>query len=201
MVISFEGPDSSGKSTQAKILYDNLIRIGLKVKLFHFPRYESPIGNLIGKALQGECKISFDAMQMLYAADQKDFNEELKDLIDKGYTVILDRYDLSTIAYYVAKKNINMVVGKVIVSHWQRDFIIPDITFVLHLENALSRRDEDTLDVFEKDEELMKNINKVYLKLANYLHNKDDRRVQVINASLTKEKISSIIGEVLNNLW
>lgn len=201
MIISFEGPDSSGKSTQAKILYNKLIEIGLKVKLFHFPRYESPIGNLIGKVLQGECKISFESMQMLYAADQEDFSEELSNLLVNDYIVILDRYDLSTVAYYTAKMNIDLSVGMSIVNGWQKHLINPDITFIMNINNGLDRRDKKTLDEFEKDTEFMKNINKVYLKLANYLYNNEDRRVQVINASLTKEEIASIIGDVLNNLW
>ena len=200
MIISFEGSDSSGKSTQAKILYDNMTKMGLKVKLFHFPRYESPIGNLIGKVLQGKHKISFDSLQMLYAADQKDFNEELNILIAKGYTILLDRYDLSTIAYYTAKKNIDLSTGIKTVTNWQKDFIKPDITFVFNIKNALERRDKSTFDILERDENLMKKINQVYLDLKFVLSNMTDRKFKVIDASLTKEEISSTIGDIINNL-
>ena len=67
MIISFEGPDGSGKSTQAEILYNTLKKLGLKVKLFHFPRYESPIGSLIGNVLQNEA-VNIDFTFVLYSS-------------------------------------------------------------------------------------------------------------------------------------
>lgn len=200
MIISFEGPDSSGKSTQAKILYNNMIKKGLKVKLFHFPRYESPIGSFIGKVLKGKYKISFDSLQRLYVADQRDFNEELCKLISEGYVVILDRYDLSTMAYYTANKNIEPLMGIKTIINWQKNFIRPDVTFVFNINDALKRRDKSTFDIIENNETLMSNINKVYLDISNILSKNSKRKFQVIDASLTKEKISSIIDDTLNNL-
>lgn len=200
MIISLEGPDSSGKSTQAEILYNNMIKKGLKVKLFHFPRYESPIGSLIGKILKGHYDVPFDSLQKLYVADQKDFELELLNLISNGYIIILDRYDLSTMAYYIAKKNVDLVEGIKTVARWQGDLVRPDVSFIFNIENALSRRDESTFDLFENDKKLMSNINKVYLDISDILSIHSKRKFKIINANLTKEEISSIIDDTLNNL-
>lgn len=199
MIISLEGPDSSGKSTQAEILYNNLINMGLKVKLFHFPRYESPIGSLIGKVLNGNGKFnfSFESLQKLYIADQKDFKDELNELVSDGYVVILDRYDLSTMAYYTAKENISAEEGIKIISNWQESLIRPDLTFIFNIENSLDRRDKSSFDIIESDKDITKNINKVYLEIANILSKDSIRKFQTINASQTKEVISLIILETI----
>lgn len=201
MIISLEGPDSSGKSTQAEILYNNLTNKGLKAKLFHFPRYESPIGSLIGKVLKGEYEMSFESLQKLYVADQIDFEKELDELIFDGYTVILDRYDLSTIAYYTAKKNIDVTTGIKTVTNWQGNLIRPNVTFVFSIENSLSRREESTFDILENDKTLTSNINLTYLKISYILSKNSTRKFKIINANLTKEEISSIIDDTLNNLY
>lgn len=198
MIISFEGPDGSGKSTQAEILYYTLENLGLKVKLFHFPRYESPIGSLIGNVLQNEAvNIDFTALQMLYAADQTDFSCELNKLISQGYIIILDRYDLSTIAYYIAKTNCSIENGISTVTNWQKNIKTPDTTFIFDSKHSISdRREEETLDKFEKDETIMNNVNNVYLELYEYFktnNNSRSRKYYILDASLSIEELSKII--------
>lgn len=200
MIITFEGPDGSGKSTQSQILYDALKMKGLKVKLLHFPRYESPIGKLIGNVLQDDnVSINFSAMQMLYAADQVDFSDELNKLLSEGYIVILDRYDLSTTAYYIAKTKCSIDEGISIVSDWQKNIITPDITFIFDAKHSISdRREEDTLDKFERDKALMNSINNVYLSLYEKLKGSNDRKYYLLDAGLSIEEISKNIKNYLN---
>lgn len=202
MIISFEGPDGSGKSTQAEILYNTLEKRGLKVKLFHFPRYESPIGSLIGNVLQDEfINVDFTALQMLYASDQTDFAYELNKLLSEGYIVILDRYDLSTIAYYIAKTNCSIEDGIATVTNWQSNIKTPDITFIFDSKHSISdRREEETLDKFEKDEMIMNNINKVYLTLYEYFTTRNCKRFResyILDASLSIDELSKIILELV----
>lgn len=195
MIITFEGPDSAGKSTQANILYEKLKKKGLKVKLFHFPRYESPIGEFIGKVLQNDdMEVDFTALQMLYVADQLDFSVEAKKLLEDGYILILDRYDLSTIAYYIAKTKCDINKSIRIVKSWQKFILKPDITFIFDAKHRISdRRKLETLDKIEKDKSIMDHINNIYQSLR-YI---DDREIYSIDASLSIENIADQIEKNL----
>lgn len=204
MIISFEGPDSSGKSTQAELLKNTLIKLGLKVKLFHFPRYESPIGDLIGKAIQDKAvNINFTALQMLYAADQTDFSFQVDKLINDGYIIILDRFDLSTTAYYIAKKKCTIEDGVTTIENFQKFIKTPDVTFIFDYKHSISnRREENTLDKIENDTSITSIINDVYVQLYEYLKqysvycsHKKVRDCYLIDAS---NSIDGISKDILN---
>jgi dTMP kinase len=51
-LISFEGVDFSGKSTQAELLRQHLDDSGCKVKLIKFPHRESTTGKLLDSYLR-----------------------------------------------------------------------------------------------------------------------------------------------------
>lgn len=195
MLITFEGPDSSGKSTQVDILYEELYEIGVKVAKFHFPMYERPVGNLIGRALRGEVEIGFEAMQMLYVADQLDFQATITNLLNEGYIVLLDRYDLSTLAYYIAKTGSITDVGiETVYKRWQHKLRRPDMTFIFDAKhNIKERREEASLDKFEKDSAITENINDVYLKISRHLSLKSSREVFVVDASQSIQDIAKVI--------
>ena len=53
-LIVIDGLDGSGKTTQAKRLYDILDRAGKRVKLISFPDYEQPSSVLVRIYLSGE---------------------------------------------------------------------------------------------------------------------------------------------------
>ena len=41
-LIVIEGLDGSGKATQAQLVYDNLLKLGINVRKISFPDYEQP---------------------------------------------------------------------------------------------------------------------------------------------------------------
>lgn len=54
-LIAFEGPDGSGKATQAKALQKNFKVYKIESLLLSFPQYHtSPTGEQVGKVLHGE---------------------------------------------------------------------------------------------------------------------------------------------------
>lgn len=194
--ISFEGPDGVGKSTQVELTKKKLESKGYKVHTEHFPRYDTPIGGLIGEILRGEKEMpGFDAMQMLYAADQTDYKCKLEELEKEGYDfVLLDRYDLSTMVYYCSKfNNINLLS---VVTSWQNGIIKPDLTLVFCSSSIIS--DKETykdLDVFEKDELFMRTIRRTYSSVTKKL--RCTRLFGVVNSDKDIPEVSKDILDLI----
>lgn len=194
-IIAIEGPDGVGKSTQVNILKNQLKEKGYKVYSEHFPRYETSIGKLIKNILDGKEEMpSFDAMQMLYVADQVDFRNKIRE-IEKCYDyIILDRYFLSTIVYYCTKLNDFTLLS--VVRGWQTNISMPDITLILESETTITEKDRyKELDVLEQDVNLMSNINNGYMYVHDCL--KPIYSMKVIQANDTIDNVSKKIQEVL----
>lgn len=101
MLIAFEGIDGSGKSTLANMLCDYLKEINNKVVYNHQPHGDgSPIEiyNLIKE--RRERKLEPLTELLLYTADRvENVYKFILPRLQEGYTIIQDRYVLSTIAY------------------------------------------------------------------------------------------------------
>lgn len=106
-IIVFEGIDSSGKTTQAAQLFDFFQRRQFDVELVKFPRYQTEIGALIKKYLDGELgakeTIPPEAIALLYAADRFFFVKEIHSKLASGKILILDRYTASNLAHQGAR--------------------------------------------------------------------------------------------------
>lgn len=166
-IATFEGVDHCGKSRQAMKLVINLKDKGYKVLFEHFPRYNDKIGALIGEIIQGDLNIDHTALEMLYAADQTDFRKVIEANNDVDY-VILDRYDLSTVVYYMATYGYNRINFKDITS-FQKKILEPDITFItdIDVDTALSRENIAS-DKFEKDRKFLDRVCLIYEDIETY---------------------------------
>lgn len=103
-----EGVDGSGKSTQLKLLNDYFAGRGYSCEFLHFPRTDSPFfGELIARFLRGEFgslgEVDPYLVAMLYAGDRRDASSMIRDWLNEGRIVLLDRYTYSNIAYQCAK--------------------------------------------------------------------------------------------------
>lgn len=93
-----EGPDGSGTTTHAALLNERLIAFGVEVALTCEPT-DGPIGLFIRQALT-ENRIPPDALQLLFTADRAwHVQSMINPALEKGKTVISDRYWLSTYVY------------------------------------------------------------------------------------------------------
>ncbi len=108
MLVVLEGLDGAGKSTQVKRLRAYLESLFGSLEYIHFPRYESPVyGGLISRFLRGDFgsneRVHPQLVALLFAEDRHGAAPQMKDTLDKGGTVLLDRYVYSNIAYQCAK--------------------------------------------------------------------------------------------------
>ncbi len=107
-IIVLEGLDACGKSTQTKLLIENLEKKGLSVGFVRFPGYESsPAGPRIAAYLRGEFgameKIDPKLVANLYAADRLFQLEKIERLRNENDVVIFDRGVTSNLIYTPAR--------------------------------------------------------------------------------------------------
>ena len=108
MLIVLEGLDGAGKSTQINLLKKHFEERRERVRLMHFPRFDTPVfGELIAKFLRGDLGIMENVhpllVALIYAEDRRDAAPLLREWLDAGDVVILDRYLYSNIAFQCAK--------------------------------------------------------------------------------------------------
>lgn len=162
-IIVFEGIDASGKETQVNMLKRFLEGRGFNVKTEAFPRYNTPVGELIGRVLRGELEMGSMAFHTLYEVDRLDFQSKIINYKDQGIDyLILDRYYLSNIAYMIA----NNLPFEWLSSLYQ-GLIHPDLTFVLDIDvdTSYDRRWERK-DLFEKNYCFLMNVSNAYRKIC-----------------------------------
>lgn len=108
MLIVMEGLDGAGKSTQVKKLKEYLTERCGELEYIHFPRYDAPVyGDLISRFLRGDFG-SNEAVHpwlvaLLFAEDRHGAAPVIREALEEGKTVLLDRYVYSNIAYQCAK--------------------------------------------------------------------------------------------------
>lgn len=218
-----EGVDGAGKSTQIKLLRDFLSEKGYKCEYLHFPRTEAPyFGELIARFLRGEFGSIEDVdpylVAMLYAGDRKDASEMIKDWLNEGKVVLLDRYTYSNIAYQCAKikeKDDQEKLMKWILTLEFDHFLIPrpDLNIFLDVpfaftEKKLSgnRTGEDrsylngSRDIHEESMDFQKMVREIYLRVSL-----TDNTLAVVNCSASEDtmlppgEIFELIAGILKN--
>lgn len=188
MLIVIEGLDGSGKSTQVKNVHRFLEeKIGGKVHYLHFPRFDAPVvGEMIAKFLRGEFgsieQVHPMIVALLFAQDRKDASTQIRAWLDKGETVLLDRYVYSNIAFQCAKlsqQSEQEELSKWIINTEYNEFAIPrpDLNIFLDvplsfvdskLKDSRSGDDRGYLngksDIHEADMKFQERVRQVYLR-------------------------------------
>ena len=107
LLILFEGVDRSGKTTQSEMLKD---RLGEGVKLIHFPDRSTCTGKIINEYLSSKKnnkeELDDRTIHLLFSANRWEAVQKIRDTLEEGIHVILDRYAHSGAAYTLAKGDI-----------------------------------------------------------------------------------------------
>jgi dTMP kinase len=193
--IVFEGIDGSGKSTQAKLLANRL----LKTKVSHILKKEpgdTIIGEKIRKLLSDDSDMSPLTELFLFSAARKELvDKEIIPALENETLVILDRYIYSTIAYQGYGRNIDFGyihhLNKIATSDLK-----PDIVFLLDInpEVSSSRIDSKNLDRIESESiEFYAQVRNGYLEIANANPN----TWMIVDASKQPEQIHNQIWDII----
>lgn len=154
--IVIEGPDGSGKTTQATMLVDRLSEQGVTSRLVHEPG-ETPIGHELERVLKDKDlgRSALTAL-LLFTANRVELWEQvLEPELREGTTVVADRNWLSSIAYQgVAGQLGTGVVYDLTKQHLPRAYLHPTFTAMLYTPEQqragmLTERGTSTTDYFE----------------------------------------------------
>ena len=187
MLVVLEGLDGAGKSTQVKRLKNYLAEVTGKLEYIHFPRYDAPVyGGLISRFLRGDFggndQVHPQLVALLFAEDRHGAAPQMRQILDEGGTVLLDRYVYSNIAYQCAKLGSEDERGEL--RKWILDteygefsLPVPDLNIFLDvpagfvekkLKSARGGDDREYLagaqDIHEADMAFQRRVREIYLQ-------------------------------------
>ena len=185
MLVVLEGLDGAGKSTQVKKLRTYLESLYGSLEYVHFPRYDAPVyGDLISRFLRGDFgsneSVHPQLVALLFAEDRHGAAPAMKETLEKGGVILLDRYVYSNIAYQCAKisdENEAEALRDWIFNTEYGNFAlpVPDLNIFLDvpiefveekLRNSRGGQDREYLegaqDIHEADIEFQKRVRDIY---------------------------------------
>ncbi|MBC8257091.1 MAG: dTMP kinase [Candidatus Marinimicrobia bacterium] len=200
-LITYEGIDGSGKSTQIQLLEAEFEKLGISYKTFREPG-GTKLSEKIRKILLDKDNIELDANaeSLLFAAARSQLTvEQIKPAILRGEVVICDRFTHSTIAYQGYGRGLKIDnLDKI--NSIATGGLSPDITFILDIdpEVAASRMSSNAPDRMEATGiDFFKKIQNGYHQIAEQNKNK----CIVINGEQSPENVFKEIIQIISKLF
>jgi len=201
MFITFEGPDGSGKTTQAKMLVEYLQAGGFPIIYTREPggtdiseQIRQVILSTRNKSMQNETEV------LLFSAARAQIVAELiRPALAEGKLVICDRYYDSTLAYQGFGLGLDLDALRAITKFATRG-LVPDLTFYIDVpaEIGLARRHQgETNRLDQKDVEYHARVRNGYLELARA---EPDRFVVIDGARSVEQVQAEIRARMMDKL-
>lgn len=179
MIIVIEGGDQAGKLTQSTMLEKALKKRKIKTKLFHFPDYKTPIGKEIRQYLDGKRKFPPQVIHCLLSANRWEKLEQIKQAQEKNSVLIMNRYYHSNLVYGLANGMKEKWLENLDAGLPKADLVILlDVT-----QKESFNRQKTNRDKFEKNEEFLRKISKLYKTTAK------KKRWKIIDATKSKQEV------------
>lgn len=197
--ITFEGGEGSGKSTQIRFVEAYFRKKRRNVILVREPGSTSigeEIRNLLLDPKNKEMLVRTELFLYLAARAQLVY-ERILPALKKGYVVISDRFEDSTLVYQAFAGGLPLEEVKE-AAKVARENLVPDITFLLDIsaEEGLKRCGRD--DRMErKSLHFHRRIRKGYLTLAK----QSKKRFVIISSEKSKEGVQSKIKKELDRVF
>lgn len=195
--ITFEGPEGSGKTTQAALLYAYLVNKGCKCVLTREPG-GIPLSEKIREILLNPKNKGINVVceTLLFEASRAALVEKvIKPSLSKGLIVISDRFSDATLAYqgFAGRQNIDTIK---IIDGYAVQGVRPDITVLLDIDiregliRAGGKRKYKGRDRMEqKSPAYHKAVRRGYLALAKA----EPQRIKVIKTQAEIEKTHQLV--------
>lgn len=192
-IITFEGIEGVGKSTQINLLKDYIESRGLSASIFREPGSTSIGENIRSILLDSKENLSKESeLLLMFAARAQLISEKVK--ISNTDFILFDRFYDASVAYQGYGRGLSVDFINNLIS-----FINcpqPDLTFLLDIsvENGFKRKINDVKDRIESSgDEFFENVRQGYLEIAK----SQPERIKVIDAMGSIDDINKeIIKEV-----
>jgi len=201
MLITFEGVEGSGKTTQVELLYRYL-----KDKGYSVIKTREPGGSALGEALrkvllQGDLNVLALSELLIFMASRAQHMEEtIMPALNRGAVVLCDRFIDATYAYQGYGRGVDLgIIGTL--NRLVTKGVMPNLTVLLDCEPAMGLKRKLSADAqadrFEKEEVAFhEQIRSGYLKLAE----EDSKRFFVVNGKRSVDAIHVLIRERVTKL-
>ena len=194
-IISFEGIEGVGKSTQIDLLHDYLLKEGKSVKKFREPGSTIPSERIRNILLDANLTLTSQTELLLMYASRSELvaNEILSNQHD---FILLDRYFDASMAYQGYGRNLD----KDFINSLQTfiDAPDPDLTILLDIDpvKGFKRKSGDSMDRIESSGlKFFNDVRNGYLELANQYP-----RIKYIDAEKDANTISLEIINLVESL-
>ncbi|HSF05777.1 MAG TPA: dTMP kinase [Methylomirabilota bacterium] len=203
VLITFEGVEGSGKTTQLTRLGRWLERRGSRVE-----RTAEPDGTALGLAIRRLFErprlrpVPISELFLFLAARQQHVSERIRPWLAQGRVVLCDRYVDATLAYQGYGRGLDVELIRELNVH-ATGGILPDLTLLFDLEPAagLRRIGRRQLDRFERETlAFHRRVRRGYLEL----HRAEPKRIRLIRAArppaVVAAEVQALVGEFLRGL-
>ncbi|HEU0336845.1 MAG TPA: dTMP kinase [Gaiellaceae bacterium] len=194
MFVTFEGGDGSGKTTQARLLAERLAREGRDVVVTREPG-GTELGERVRELVLHAGHVAPWAEAALFAAARaQHVAEVIRPALERGATVLCDRYVDSSLAYQglarglglerVLELNLTAVEG-----------LLPDRTFLLVVDaDTAARRVGAERDRIEREDDgFRERVEAAYRELAE----RYPERIVVLDGALPEGELAELIASAL----
>ena len=197
--IAFEGIDGSGKSTQVKLLKQNLENAGLKVYTTCEPT-DSPIGKMIRDIFNHRMEGDNRTIAALFVADRLHHllnkTDGIIKMLEEGYTVITDRYYLSSYAYQSPYIDLDWVIKA---NSLSANLLRPDLNIYIDISPEVSieriNKGRESTELYETLDNL-RVVSGKYKEVMELL--KDEEKVVRIDGNHDAEIIADDIWNTVS---
>jgi dTMP kinase len=196
MLITFEGVEGSGKSTQCRLLVESLRARGLDVTLTR-----EPDGTAMGTALRrlfeapGPPPVALAQVFLFMAARRQHVAEVIGPGLSRGALVVSDRHADATLAYQGFGQGVDIETIRGL-NALATGGLVPDLTLVLDLppDVGMARIRDRSLDAFEKmDPAFHRRVRDGYIEIART----DRQRVVVLDGDQPIDALAAQIKTVV----
>lgn len=198
LLITLEGIDGCGKSTQAEMLHHKLEEHAIP-----FVPVREPGGTAVGEDIRNilldkHYTLSLQTELLLYMAARSELTEQvILPALLTGKIVMCDRFTDSTLAYqgYGGGADLNLIR---LLNRKATGGVSPDLTILLDLavEEATGRRGSNADRMESKDFRYHQRVRCGYLEIAR----REPQRVALVDASTDKFQQGRIIWQLVQDL-